>query len=569
MRKLGWVVVMFVAVRALAEIVGSGVTTLSGGSGSVNSSQVILNQGNLQSGASFYVTFSKAEKVDLSSAIINMQYGTFTSSAASNPPTAFKFSDLLVKGGGAKAGTYSRLSEFTDVIQFNTGITGGVGVSGAAYIPIWDLLPMVDNNAVNVSVYRASQINGAEYANIALSGFTDPESLKLWYTINDSSGMPVTAVFLIAEEQTNQVVIGTWTITNTAATIVKGTSLILQPSGMWAPDATLGMEAIIYKPDTNELFMFKQDTPFEVRRIKLDGTLQPVADEPFDAETLWSATLPAINDGFYNPNTKTCFVIGDQTGASNSNQDILEFNCYTGAIINHWDNFPDAIGLNTATFGQCEGIDMSPDGENLWITSEGNEALWLRRRKSPMTVSANTSYTWERADGTDIFVVNNSTANIMIGTGTAKGLVGGRFETITTQRGNGAASETDLFGSTVTANSLAFNGQSVCFEAAGTFGAGVSADKRIRAYFGATTIFDSGVVAVTTTDWGLRGCITRTSDTAQKADVWLSPNVTGALFFDYTTPAQNTTSNALLRVTGSGTNASDVVGEMFFDYFTN
>ena len=277
-----------------------------------------------------------------------------------------------------------RLREFTVRQQFNTAITGGVGLSGATYVPEVDLLFMTDNNVPNVSIYPAACINQGcvEFGNITFAGFTshDPEALQYMWTIYDANGKPDQAVFAVSDEDSNDITLFEWDLQATSGTITKSDWPTIVATNMWTPDATLGMESLTYIPERNALFSCRQAAD-ECRFIPLNGSLTPAATEPFDATTVWAGAFPAVNDLAYDRNTGLIIAIGDQTGASNNNQDIWAFDPDTGAVVDNWQNFPSQIGLDGATnWTQSEGIEISPDGQSLFITSEGNEAAWLQRR---------------------------------------------------------------------------------------------------------------------------------------------------------------------------------------------
>lgn len=136
---------------------------------------------------------------------------------------------------------------------------------------------------------------------------------------------------------------------------------------------------------------------------------------------------------------------------------------------------------------------------------------------------------------------------------------------IYTSTGNRAATETNLYSSSIASNTLVNSGDSLYFVAAGTIAATVATDKRIRVYFGATTVFDSGNMAITAaSNWSLSGSCSRTGSSTQKCMVSLN---TSASTFPATasySSASETLSNAItLRITGQATNANDVNGEMW------
>jgi len=413
----------------------------------------------------------------------------------------------------------------------NAAITGGVGISGCCFIPEAELMLLVDNNALNISVYNAFDIGGAEVGNITLTNFTDPESCKWMYNIYDADRRPVQAVICITEEQTNDVVIATISLTTISQTINKSAlvnAVLLTPTGMWTDDATLGMESIAYDPYRNVLYCCKQDTPFDFRVIPLDGSASPAATEPFDAETLWSATMPAVNDMAFDRATRTLLIIGDQTGASNNNQDIIRVDPYTGTILETWNNFPDDLGLNVATHGQSEGIDVSPDGQYLFLSSEGNE-LVICERRSPNLVQ--------------------------------------RISELTTQVGNVGVGEDDLHSHSIPIGTLAKNGDRLLFSASGTFSASAN-NKRIRVRFGSSgtsLILDTTSLGITGAgSWLLEGEIIRTGAATQKA--WAHIVSTDALLVSLPAVVTNLDQNNItgavnLRITGEATSNNDVVIE--------
>jgi hypothetical protein len=140
---------------------------------------------------------------------------------------------------------------------------------------------------------------------------------------------------------------------------------------------------------------------------------------------------------------------------------------------------------------------------------------------------------------------------------------------LATQTGNTAGVETDLQTYTLPANTVSGDGDALMFYGAGLFGAVASADKRLRVKFGGTTIFDSGALAITSQDWMLEGWIVRTELAAQKCITRVTNQSTTIAFapVDYITTAIAWSADAILKVTGAGTNANDVVAEFFGGHF--
>lgn len=143
--------------------------------------------------------------------------------------------------------------------------------------------------------------------------------------------------------------------------------------------------------------------------------------------------------------------------------------------------------------------------------------------------------------------------------------VGGTTYYNVTQTGNGALTETNAFSHTIAASTLATNGDTLEFEAAGTFTASASVDKRVKVVFGTTTIFDTGALAITgATDWALRGTIIRTGAATQKAAISMNTSAAALMAYcDYTAPTETLANALTLKLTINATLANDVVAEFY------
>lgn len=133
--------------------------------------------------------------------------------------------------------------------------------------------------------------------------------------------------------------------------------------------------------------------------------------------------------------------------------------------------------------------------------------------------------------------------------------------------GNVAATETDAFSHVIAANTLAVNGDAIEIEAAGTFAGTASVDKRIRVYFGAAIVFDSGLLAITVaSSWHLVCTIVRTGVSAEKIVTTLTTSdTTTQAIAQYSTAAQNTAVGQTTKLTLNGTLANDVIAEFYRD----
>ena len=149
------------------------------------------------------------------------------------------------------------------------------------------------------------------------------------------------------------------------------------------------------------------------------------------------------------------------------------------------------------------------------------------------------------------------------GVETITGIVFHNLTINTTTVGNVGTGEDDLRTYSVPAATLAVNGDHVEFEAAGTFAATAN-NKRVKAKFGATTILDTGVLAITAAgDWQITGKVIRTGAATQKC-VALFTCTDAALptLTDYSTAAETLSGAVTLKLTGEATANNDIVQEL-------
>jgi len=128
--------------------------------------------------------------------------------------------------------------------------------------------------------------------------------------------------------------------------------------------------------------------------------------------------------------------------------------------------------------------------------------------------------------------------------------------------GNTAATETNLVAYTLPGGTVASTGESIEFRAAGQFASSASTDKRIRVTFGGIVGYDTGVLATagTTRYWTIHGSITRASATSVRYQSAIFTSYSG-LPVDAIRASLTVSlgSDQLFRITGNGTNASDVL----------
>ena len=128
----------------------------------------------------------------------------------------------------------------------------------------------------------------------------------------------------------------------------------------------------------------------------------------------------------------------------------------------------------------------------------------------------------------------------------------------TTDGGNTGAGEDDLWNQSIAASVLGTDGDSLRCVLDGITAATANT-KRIRVYFGATTVFDSTAQIINNQPWTIDGYIVRTGAATQKAAFRI---VTSAMtlwtFVTYSTPAETLSGAVTFRITGeSGGAATD------------
>lgn len=135
----------------------------------------------------------------------------------------------------------------------------------------------------------------------------------------------------------------------------------------------------------------------------------------------------------------------------------------------------------------------------------------------------------------------------------------------TTTVGNIGTGEDVLLSSSIASNTLSANNDSLEFNAAGTIANNINS-KRIRIYFGAAIIFDTGPAGIpisTAIDWIIQGRIIRTGSNTQKCLTTMSTNnTTLAAYADYAIANETLSSAVVLKLTGEGVTNDDIVQEL-------
>jgi hypothetical protein len=198
---------------------------------------------------------------------------------------------------------------------------------------------------------------------------------------------------------------------------------------------------------------------------------------------------------------------------------------------------------------------------------------------SGVTISGSTSLPGGTVSGAFIRFTSTTTAYVISGNSVSFNNISNKPTTMagygitngltvlnaqTTTVGNVGTGDDVLHTYTVPSGTLGTNGESISAYSAGTFATSVNS-KRLRVKLGATTIFDSGALSITTTaDWSLKIEIVRVSNTSQKNTITLTTS-SGTLmaYTDYSTSAETLSTSLALVVSGEATADNDIVEELF------
>lgn len=151
-----------------------------------------------------------------------------------------------------------------------------------------------------------------------------------------------------------------------------------------------------------------------------------------------------------------------------------------------------------------------------------------------------------------------ATSSISGGGGGSAGRLFKSLNANTTLTGNEGTGEDDLSAYTIPADTLNTNGDQIEFIMTFTFAANANA-KRVRVYYGATTIYDSGSQNQNSGSMEIRGTIIRKGATSQL--ISFSQNNDAALFpirSGYTTAAETLSSTVILKATAEAVADNDI-----------
>jgi hypothetical protein len=175
-----------------------------------------------------------------------------------------------------------------------------------------------------------------------------------------------------------------------------------------------------------------------------------------------------------------------------------------------------------------------------------------------------TAIEFKTASGSALTNIAAKNVYLQAGESTNRVKGAGALSVDTTQTGNVGAGVDTLQYYQVPANALAVNGDALTFTCAGTFGGSLNT-KAITVLVGATTVFDTGALAITASGhWVLKGSITRTGAATQKCEVTLTTSDVALLSYATYSTAAVTLSGAWdFYVKGEGTDNNDIVKEIF------
>ncbi len=240
-----------------------------------------------------------------------------------------------------------------------------------------------------------------------------------------------------------------------------------------------------------------------------------------------------------------------------------------GGVIN-------SVGVSMGTTTDAVANTLRFGSTGTWVGNEVSQAGYLRLSAGTggrIVGYINTKNTFEFDTSRALFYHETMNTQYRVQTVAGDALasylvsVGGTIYTDITPVANVGAGEDNLISKTIDGKTMATNGDHVTFEAWGTFAANGNT-KRIKAYFGATMIFDSGAIAQNGGSWAVSGRIVRTGATTQIASVTAQSSDTVWTVRAYSSsPAETLSSNSTLKLTGEATSDNDIVQTAMMVYY--
>lgn len=232
------------------------------------------------------------------------------------------------------------------------------------------------------------------------------------------------------------------------------------------------------------------------------------------------------------------------------------------------DNLPPS-GVSAGTYGSASAIPILTIDDKGLVTSASNSANILLAGlagagripfQGPtaglVTSSADFTYVTDLLTAPKINRAAGANAGLVS--------VGGRLHTDLATAQNVSTGETLLNRYAMPANSLNENGQSVEIASAGIFAA-TGGNKRLRVYLGASVIFDTGLLPITTlSSWAFTTRIYRVNATSQKIiTIFQASNTTPTNLTAYQTAAENLATGLNLDLTGQAGATGDISSDIY------
>jgi len=239
---------------------------------------------------------------------------------------------------------------------------------------------------------------------------------------------------------------------------------------------------------------------------------------------------------------------------------------FAGTLIvpNGFASFPGSVSIYGGDVLSELGTPTSTGGDIYIRPGNGNVdgKVWITDPTSEISALLDTSLL---ADSDKNFAFPNTSGTICLTNTCAKAI-----SATSTQVANAAATQTSLASSTIATSTVPNTGDSFTFRAAGTFAGTIATDKRIKVLVSnlggaTTTVFDSGNLAITSaSDWTISGYCMVTGANTQKCATSMNTSFASiGAYADYATSTVTSTQAINLDLRGSGTNASDVVAQVW------
>lgn len=290
------------------------------------------------------------------------------------------------------------------------------------------------------------------------------------------------------------------------------------------------------------------------------GSLQTTANPIFDSITIGGAGDCYDDGDFYCELLSGTQFILDGPTLFAGNSTIRGNLTIAPSSITTWAYFDPSSGDTWAIRNFIGGLSFYNQNDGTFdflISSTG--AVTLGRGSIAITLYGNTVQSGTLTTTTDDNKFEYS------GSGDYGWMPGLIYENASSNIGNVGGGEDNLHIRSTPKNTLNTDGQSLRWKMWGTFAANVNT-KRIRCYFGSSSLIDTTALAFNGSDWKVEGTIIRTGATSQKAVTEFSSS--DALLhetIDVTTPGATLSSPNNLYCTGEsgGAATNDIISNSF------